>query len=85
MAFSGSSYCLAALSVSSVWGCQRKISSVVISGQLLEPGEAMGGAGCSYVAALLPSFVIPKCSFLLEIHPGGHCWPLGCSLWTELH
>lgn len=40
MAFSGSSYCLTALSVSSIWGCQRKMSSVVISGQLSEPGGA---------------------------------------------
>lgn len=50
MAFSDSSYCLAALSVSSVWECQRKISSVVISGQLPEPG----GTGCRWLLSCLP-------------------------------
>lgn len=49
MAFSGSSYCLTALSVSSIWGCQRKMSSVVISGQLSEPVGAMGGAGSVWI------------------------------------
>lgn len=40
----------------------------------------MGGTGCVSVAASLPSYVNPKCRFVLEIHPGGHCRPLGWSL-----
>lgn len=56
---------IAALSVSSVWDYQRKMSSVVISGQFPDPGGAMGGAGC-VLGGYSPAFL---CESKVQLSP----------------